>query len=88
MSVLFVGLLNCVAVFPGERDTLYNEFADRAYTVLPFFAAYNLIEIPVEIFSALLYTLFAMVFVGLNTSVATFFSFVFCIFCLVNLGER
>ncbi|KAI8911576.1 P-loop containing nucleoside triphosphate hydrolase protein [Gorgonomyces haynaldii] len=87
ISVLFVGMLNCVAVFPNERDTLFHEYADRAYNVGPFLLAYNMIEIPVEIISALLFTLFTMVIVQLRTTVSTFFCMVFAIFCLVNVGE-
>lgn len=44
-------LLNCVAVFPSERDILFHERADEAYSVEPFFLAYNLIEVFAYIFN-------------------------------------
>lgn len=66
---------------------MFNEHADGAYAVLPFFAAYNLVEIPIEIISAILFTIFTMVLVGLKTTVFTFFCMTFVVFCLVNLGE-
>lgn len=87
MSTLFIGLLNCVAVFPMERDTLFSEHSDRAYGVLPFFMAYNMIEVPIEFISGILFTLFAMVLVGLTTSWKTFFCMTFVVLCLVNIGE-
>ena len=46
-----------------------------------------MLEIPVEIISAVLFTVFVMVIVNLNTSVVNFFCFALTIFCLVNLGE-
>ncbi|EGF82438.1 hypothetical protein BATDEDRAFT_86245 [Batrachochytrium dendrobatidis JAM81] len=87
VAVLFVGLLNCVAVFPPERDLLYHEFADGAYTLGPFFFAYNLIEIPIEIVSALLYSLFIMFAIGLNTTPVTYMCMALSVFCFVNIGE-
>ncbi|KAI8929947.1 P-loop containing nucleoside triphosphate hydrolase protein [Entophlyctis helioformis] len=47
ISTLFIGLLNCVAMFPAERNILFSEHSDRAYGVEPFFVAYNLIELSV-----------------------------------------
>ncbi|KAJ1340013.1 hypothetical protein BSLG_005337 [Batrachochytrium salamandrivorans] len=87
VSILFIGLLNCVAIFPSERDLMYREYADGAYTLAPFFLAYNFIEIPLEIISAVLFTVFAMVVVGLNTTFMTFMCMVFVVFCFVNIGE-
>eukprot|EP00842_Homolaphlyctis_polyrhiza_P000736 jgi/Hompol1/1663/HPOL_002739-RA len=87
ISVLFIGLLNCVAAFPPERNILYYEHSDRTYSVEPFFLAYNLIEIPVEIVSAILYTIFTMAVVGLNTTVLNFVCMSFVVFLLVNIGE-
>jgi ABC-type multidrug transport system ATPase subunit len=48
VSTLYIGLLNCVAVFPAERDILFHERADDAYTVEPAFLAYNLIEVRIH----------------------------------------
>ena len=86
-SVIFVGLLNCVAVFPNERDTLFNEYGDRAYGVESFFMAYNLIEFPIEVLSAIAFTVFTMIVVGLRTTWVTFFCMVLGVFCMVNVGE-
>ena len=87
MSVMFIGLLNCVAVFPGERNILFYEYSDRVYSVASFFLAYNLVEIPVEIVSAVIYTIFTMVVVGLNLSVGNFFCMTLAVFALTNCGE-
>jgi hypothetical protein len=74
-------------VFPAERSVLWYEHSDRAYTVEPFFLAYNAIEIPIEIISSFGYTAFALVVVGLNTTWTAFFCMVLTTFCLVNVGE-
>ncbi|KAL2918015.1 hypothetical protein HK105_202429 [Polyrhizophydium stewartii] len=87
VSAIFVGLLNCISQFPAERSILFYEHADRAYSVEPFFLAYNMIEIPIEMFSSLAYTVFAMVIVGINTTVGNFFCMSLAVFCFVNVGE-
>jgi hypothetical protein len=74
-------------VFPAERSVLWYEHSDRAYTVEPFFLAYNAIEIPIEIISSFGYTAFALVVVGLNTTWTSFFCMTLVTFCLVNVGE-
>ncbi|KAH6591647.1 hypothetical protein BASA61_004846 [Batrachochytrium salamandrivorans] len=90
VSILFIGLLNCVAIFPSERDLMYREYADGAYTLAPFFLAYNFIEIPLEIISAVLFTVFAMVVVGLNTTFMTFYVHGLCslLFCEYRRERR
>lgn len=45
------------------------------------------LEIPIEFISACLFTIFAMVIVGLNLSVTNYFCYVLTVFALVNLGE-
>jgi hypothetical protein len=87
LSVLFVGVLNCIAVFPSERNILFYEFADHAYSLPSFFLAYNIIEIPIEIISALLFTLFAQYISGLNTTIINYLCYSLAVACLVNLGE-
>ena len=79
--------MNCIAVFPSERTILRYEYADRVYSVEPFFLAYNVIEIPIEIISALLFTVFVMFVVGMNSSVSNYFIMSLGIFLLVNTGE-
>ena len=76
-----------MAVFPSERDILLIEISDHSYSLEPAFLAYNFIEIPVEIISAILFTVFTMVVVGLNTNATSFFSMAFSVFVLTNVGE-
>lgn len=66
---------------------MFHERADDAYEVEPAFLAYMLIEVPVEILSAIFYTIFTMLAVGLYTTATTFFCMVFAVFSLVNVGE-
>ncbi|KAI8892788.1 P-loop containing nucleoside triphosphate hydrolase protein [Globomyces pollinis-pini] len=87
VSVLFTGLLNCVAIFPAERSILFYEYTDRVYSIFPFFLVYSIIEIPLEIIGALLFAVFGLVVIGFNTTVTSFFSMAFSIFCIVNFAE-
>ncbi|KAI8892529.1 P-loop containing nucleoside triphosphate hydrolase protein [Globomyces pollinis-pini] len=87
LSVIFVGLLNCVASFPSEKQTFLHDHADRIYSVEPFFMAYNIVTFPFELVGALVCTIMAMYIIGLNTTVVTFISFMVSVFCFSNLGE-
>ena len=41
-SLCFIGMLNCIAVFPIERNVFYREYLDGGYTALAFFLSYIL----------------------------------------------
>lgn len=45
-SVMFVGMLNCIAVFPQEYSLYKFEKLENAYDATGFFVAYSLNEIP------------------------------------------
>ncbi|TPX58866.1 hypothetical protein PhCBS80983_g02858 [Powellomyces hirtus] len=86
-SLIFVGMLNCIAVFPQELHLMRIEFRDNVYSVWAFFVSYCVNEFPFEIASSLLYTVVTMFAIGLQSSVTNFFQLAFVAFCLINTGE-
>ncbi|KAJ3092891.1 hypothetical protein HK102_000867 [Quaeritorhiza haematococci] len=87
LSVAFVGMLNCIAVFPQELTLFKFERHDNSYTVAAFFMSYTTNEVPFELLASALFVVFAQIVVGLKTTVTTFFTFTFVVFCLVACGE-
>jgi len=86
-SLLFVGLLNCVAIFPDERNVFYRERADGTYTTAPFFLSYLLNELPAELIASLVFTVTLTFAIGLVASVEQCLVTAFVVFCVVNSGE-
>lgn len=83
----FVGMLQCVAVYPSERDVFYREHDDHAYSVEAFFLQYTLAELPFEIFTSLLFGLLTVFAAGLPRTVTLYFVMVLNGFAIVNCGE-
>jgi len=85
--ILFTGMLNCIAVFPTERNVFYREKADGTYSSEAFLASYMVNEIPFELVTTMVYTSIVMPAIGLQHTPDRFFSFFFVIWCLVFSGE-
>ncbi|ELR21585.1 ABC2 type transporter superfamily protein [Acanthamoeba castellanii str. Neff] len=51
LSLLFVGQLNAIAMFPGERNVFYRERIDGLYGTTTFMLSYMSIEIPLDLIS-------------------------------------
>ncbi|KAJ3166121.1 hypothetical protein HDU88_003669 [Geranomyces variabilis] len=86
-SLIFVGMLNCIAVFPQELSLMRFEYRDNVYSVGSFFLSYCINEFPFEVASALLYAVVTMFAIGLQASVTNFFVLAYLAFCLLNTGE-
>ena len=86
-AVLFVGLLNCIAVFPEERRVFYRENADGLYGPFPFLFSYMMGELPPAIVASFIFVGIMWGFSGLTLSVTIFFEAVYVIFCYVFVGE-
>ena len=86
-SLYFVGMLQCVAVYPNERDVFYREYHDVAYSVEAFFLQYTLAEIPFEIFTALLFAVLANLATQMPRTPELFFIVAFNAFATVSCGE-
>ncbi|KAF3908868.1 hypothetical protein AA313_de0202357 [Arthrobotrys entomopaga] len=87
LPVYFVGLLQNAAIYPSERDVFYREYADRAYSLEAFILSYTINEIPFELLSSLLFSVFGVMAVGLNRTAKMYFAVSYNVFCVVNAGE-
>ncbi|ODQ65475.1 ATP-dependent ABC transporter [Nadsonia fulvescens var. elongata DSM 6958] len=86
-ALYFVGMLTNIAVYPFERDVFYREHDDNAYSVLPFFLSYTLLELPFEFISSVLFSTFLVFVIGLPRTPSMFFAMVYSSFCTINCGE-
>ena len=83
----FVGMLQCVAVYPKERDVFYREHDDNAYSVEAFFLQYTLAEVPFEIVTSILFAVLTVLAAGLQRTTSLFFIVAFNAFATVSCGE-
>ncbi|KAF2012294.1 ABC transporter-like protein [Aaosphaeria arxii CBS 175.79] len=83
----FVGMLNNIAVYPGEREVFYRDYQDRVYGVEAFFLTYTVLEVPFEIVSGIIFSILTVLACGLDRTAEMFFIIVFNAFCIVSCGE-
>jgi ABC-type multidrug transport system ATPase subunit len=83
----FVGMLNNIAVYPIERDVFYRDFDDHIYGVEAFFMTYISLTTPFEIISCIIFSLLAVLAVGLERNASTFFIITYNAFCITSCGE-
>lgn len=83
----FVGMLQNVAIYPGERDVFYREDEDGAYGVDAFLLSYTILEVPFEILSCLLFGILMCLAIGLPRTATMYFVSVFGCFGIVSCGE-
>ena len=87
MALIFVGMLNCIAVFPAERNVFYRECADGTYGTAAFLLTYTALEIPGEIASSLVFAVLVGPIAGLQSAPRQFFKLTYMVFCVINAGE-
>ncbi|KAK0468631.1 P-loop containing nucleoside triphosphate hydrolase protein [Armillaria novae-zelandiae] len=87
LPLFFVGIIQNVAVFPIERDFFYREYNDGVYSVEAFLTSYAALELPFEIATALIYSLFVSISANLGRTVSIFFITALNGLCIVNAGE-
>ncbi|KAK0187369.1 P-loop containing nucleoside triphosphate hydrolase protein [Armillaria mellea] len=87
LPLFFVGILQNIAVFPIERDFFYREYDDGVYSVEAFLTSYAAWELPFEIATALIYSLFVSIAANLGRTVPIFFITALNGLCIVNAGE-
>ncbi|CAE6467875.1 unnamed protein product [Rhizoctonia solani] len=86
--VAFVGLLNCIAIFPKDRDLYFHEYrSSAAYSEATFVLGVSLVALPMEILASLLFTVVTNIGAGMQTSPRIFFEYAFAIFALQSNGE-
>ncbi len=87
MALIFVGMLNCIAVFPAERNVFYRECADGTYSTPSFILTYTALEVPCELAAALVFSAMVGPIAGLQSTPRCYFTLVYVVFCTVNAGE-
>ena len=87
MALIFVGMLNCIATFPSERNVFYRECADGTYSTTVFILSYTALEVPCELISALVFAVLMCPIAGMQSSPAHFFVLTYTVACVVNAGE-
>ncbi|KAJ5551156.1 hypothetical protein N7535_000901 [Penicillium sp. DV-2018c] len=86
-ALYFVGMLQTIAIYPGERDVFYREEADNCYTASTFLLSYTTIEIPFEIISSLIFGVLAAYADNMQRTVKMFLIAAYNCFCIINCGE-
>ncbi|KAJ5434524.1 ABC-2 type transporter [Penicillium cf. griseofulvum] len=86
-ALYFVGMLQNIAIYPGERDVFYREEADNCYTASTFILSYTAIEVPFEIISSLIFGALAAFADNLQRTVTMFLISAFNCFCIISCGE-
>ncbi|KAK0200263.1 P-loop containing nucleoside triphosphate hydrolase protein [Desarmillaria ectypa] len=87
LPLFFIGILQNVAVFPVERDFFYREYDDGVYSIEAFLTSYTFLELPFEIVTALIYSLFVSISANLGRTVSIYFITALNGLCIVNAGE-
>ncbi|EGC36592.1 hypothetical protein DICPUDRAFT_5674, partial [Dictyostelium purpureum] len=87
LSLIFVSLLSCIALFPTERNLFYRERNDGLYSTFSFFFSYMTLEIPFNIFGSLGFSCITYFVLGLKLEADSFFIFFLVVFLLTFCGE-
>ncbi|RKO98411.1 hypothetical protein CXG81DRAFT_4133, partial [Caulochytrium protostelioides] len=86
-SYIFIGTLNCLALYPQMRNQFRSEWPERLFTASALFWAYTLTELPFELIGSLLVAVINVYAVGFTAHGGNLFIVWLCIALLVNLGE-
>ena len=87
LSLVFIGFLNAVALFPPERNTFYRERQDGLYSTGAFLTSYMMAEIPIDFLSCLAYAILTYAIIGLKMTYEAFFIYLLVLFCVLFSGE-
>ncbi|EXJ89743.1 hypothetical protein A1O3_02810 [Capronia epimyces CBS 606.96] len=86
-SMFFVGMLNSIAMYPGERDLYYHEERDGTYGLEAFFLYYLALEVPAEVVASMLFSVLTVFAIGLPRTAGQYFLMAYSSFCVVECGE-
>ncbi|CAG8123409.1 unnamed protein product [Penicillium salamii] len=86
-ALYFVGMLQNIAIYPGEREVFYREEEDNCYSTSTFLLSYTIIEIPSEIIVSLAFGALAAFAVNLQRTATMFLICAFNCFCIISCGE-
>lgn len=76
-----------MATYPSERDVFYREAYENLYGAESFLLQYTLLELPLELFSCVVFALFTAYVAGLNPTVGQFGVSLLGAFGCLNCGE-
>ncbi|TFK50026.1 P-loop containing nucleoside triphosphate hydrolase protein [Heliocybe sulcata] len=85
----FVGMLASIAIYPAERDAFYREYKNPTsrYSAATFILSYTIQEIPMQLVSAMLYSVIMLAGMNLQLNARIYFEYVVGVFGLLNFGE-
>lgn len=86
-ALAFIGMLNCIAVFPVERDVFFHEYADGGISILAFFLTYYVFAIPFIVDSATAMAALMTYAVGLAPDAESFGLCTYTVFWFIFVGE-
>lgn len=86
-ALYFTGMLNNLSSYPQERDYFYDEYNDDIVGLNSFFFSYFFIEVPFEIISCFIFTIFMIFVIGFQINAGLFFTIFYGTFMMVNAGE-
>lgn len=86
-ALTFVGMLNCIAVFPAERDVFYREYFDGCYSAWTFAAAYLSLAAPLSAIAAAAFAALMACAVGLQPSALAVAQFAYIAWTFLVAGE-
>jgi len=86
-ALVFVGMLNCAATFPIERDVFYRERTDGRYSSLAFFLSYSALELTFGFICSMAFGVVVTFTVGLTHSIQAICLLSTAVFFVVSFGE-
>lgn len=86
-ALYFTGMLNNLSSYPQERDYFYDEYDDDVVNLNSFFFSYLFIELPFEIITCFIFTIFMVFVIGFQVTAPLFFTIFYTTFLIVNAGE-
>lgn len=87
LNMYFAGFLNNMALYPTEKFTFYQEYQEGVYSTMTFMLAYLLNEIPFEIVSSFVFSIFVVLVIGLPRTAGMFFTMFYLACAVLNCGE-
>lgn len=86
-ALTFVGMLNCIAIFPAERDVFYREYFDGCYSAWTFAAAYLSLAAPLSAVAAIAFAVLMACAVGLQPTALAVAQFSYIAWTFLVTGE-
>lgn len=87
INLYFCGLVNNLSIYPYERNVFHQEWKDGTYGVGVFSLSYLLVELPFEVFPAIVFSVLTVFPVDLPRTPGMFFTVFLTAFVSINAGE-